>query len=123
MRYNQHFSPQLIARMTHVHSVLQDVLPSRELDDWIGGFVGELRPEHELRIFEAIAAVYLDVLTGIDATPQQKQRLYTALVTAASGFAVAGIDDGLPLGAPGLDELSDRFDRAFALQERPELRA
>jgi hypothetical protein len=120
MDYSQYFPPNLIDRMTHLHDVLQEVLPTDGLDAWIGGFVGEIRPENEVRIFEAIAVVYSDVLKSVDSTLKQRQRLYTTLVIAASGMVVPGIEDGLPVGTPGYDELYRRFTEAFALNERPD---
>ena len=115
MDYSQYFPPKLVERMTHLHDVLQEVLPTDGLDAWIGGFVGENRPENEVRIFEAIAVVYSDVLKGVEATRQERQRRYTTLVMVASGMVMPGIEDGLPVGTPSYDELYRRFTEAFAL--------
>ena len=101
MDYSQCFPADLIDRMVCLHDVLQEVLPTDGLDAWVGGFVGEMRPENEVRIFEAVAVVYCDVLKGVEATLQERKRLYTTLAMAASAMAADGIEDGRPVGTPG----------------------
>jgi hypothetical protein len=119
MDYSEVFPPELTARMTRLHGILQHVLPSSRLDDWIGGFIGERRPINEVHIFEAIAVVYLEVLNGLDASLKERKRLYSTLCMAASGFTADGIEDGLPAMAPGYYELVNLWERAYRAGERP----
>jgi hypothetical protein len=113
------FPPGLLKRITNLYVLMHDVLPVSNLNEWIGGFVDEKRPENEVRIHEAVAVVYLSVLDGLKASQQQKKHLYTVLVLVASGMTVRHMEQGLPDAAPGHDELLGRWKQAFAAGQRP----
>jgi hypothetical protein len=113
MDYDKIFSADLVARIKSLHNELCEVLPSPDLDDWIRGFIGENRPENEVRIFEAIAVVYREVLAEHDLSLEHQKELYSILVMASCGYMVPNIDERLPPGSPGYDELAERWERAF----------
>jgi len=118
MDYKNMFSPRLVTRMTSVHSVLREAMPTMSLDGWIKGFIGENRPENEIRIFEAIAIVYREVIAELDLTSEEKQSLYNTLVMVASGYVTEDIDERLPAGSPRYSELLERWEKAFTTNER-----
>lgn len=122
MNNRETFPPELLKRIMNLYNVLLEVLPVGNLDEWARGFVGEMRPENEVRIHEAIAVVFLAVLNELEASQQEKKRLYTVLALAASGMTVRRLEKGLPDGAPGYDELLERWKQAFTANERPILR-
>ena len=119
MDYEKIFSPDLVVRITRVHAVLHEVLPNSDLDYWIRGFIGESRPETEAHIFEGIAVVYLEVISELDFSVEEKKELYVTLVALASGYILPDMGAGLPAGAPELSKLEDRFKQAYKTNERP----
>ena len=98
---------------------MEGTLPVKNLDEWIGGFIGERLPENEVRIWEAIAVVFGEVCREVDLSGDEKKKLYFLLVMESSGYYMAGIEETIPPGVPGLKELAAKWQRAFRAGERP----
>lgn len=119
MNYEKVFAPGLVSRMERLHTALYDALPNKDLDCWIRGFIGENRPENEVRILECVAVVYLELVSESDLSAKEKESLYATLVMIVSGWVVPDMEARLPQGVPSLSMLGDQLESAYATNERP----
>ena len=111
-------TPDQLGRIARLCEVTQEAC-SRTLDEWIGDFIGEARPENEIRTVEAIAVVYLQLTDNTDLKSEDKQSLYSVLCFLSTGFRSPEIEDKIPKGLPTGSELIEMYRVARATGDRP----
>lgn len=117
---NKHcaLTPDQLGRIARLCEVTKEACPST-LDEWIGDFIGEARPENEIRTVEAIAVVYLRLTDNTDLNSEDKKSLYGTLCFLSTGFRSPEIEDKIPKGLPTSSELFEMFRVARAAGDRP----
>ena len=117
---NKHcaLTPDQLGRIARLCEVTKEACPST-LDEWIGDFIGEARPENEIRTVEAIAVVYLRLTDNTDLNSEDKQSLYGTLCFLSTGFRSPEIEDKIPKGLPTSTEMYEMFCVARAAGDRP----
>ena len=117
---NKHcaLTPDQLGRIARLCEVTQEAC-SMTLDEWIGDFIGEARPENEIRTVEAIAVVYLRLTDNTDLKIEDKQSLYGTLCFLSTGFRSPEIEDKIPKGLPTSTEMYEMFCVARAAGDRP----
>ncbi len=111
-------TPDQLGRIARLCEVTKEACPST-LDEWIGDFIGEARPENEIRTVEAIAVVYLRLTDNTDLKIEDKQSLYGTLCFLSTGFRSPEIEDKIPKGLPTSSELFEMYCVARAAGDRP----
>ncbi len=111
-------TPDQLQRLARLCEVTQEAYPYT-LDHWIDDFIGENRPENEIRIVEAIAVVYLQISENTDFKSEDKQGLYRLLCILSLGMTFQKIDDTIPEGFPKSAEMYEMFCVARAAGARP----
>jgi len=107
-----------LQRLARLCEVTQEVCP-HTLDDWISDFIGENRPENEIRTVEAIAVVYSKLSDNTDLKTKDKQKLYRLLCMLSAGMTFPEIDDTIPEGLPTSSELYEMYRAARTAGDRP----
>ena len=117
---NKHcaLTPDQLGRIARLCEVTKEACPST-LDEWIGDFIGEARPENEIRTVEAIAVVYLRLTDNTDLNSEDKKSLYGTLCFLSTGFRSPEIDDTIPEGLPTSSEMYEMFCVARVDGTRP----
>ncbi len=69
----------MIVRISIINSIFQDVY-TMELGKAINNFQKDLRPDAELRVWERIAAIYLNIIEGKSLDLKQKKEVFEALL-------------------------------------------
>ena len=111
-------TPDQLQRLARLCEVTQEACP-QTLDDWIGDFIGENRPENEIRTVEAIAVVYLQLTDSTDLKTETKQSLYRLLCILSAGMIYPEIEDRIPEGLPTSTEMYEMYSAARAAGDRP----
>ncbi len=111
-------TPDQLQRLARLCEVTQEACP-QTLDDWFGDFIGENRPENEIRTVEAIAVVYSRLSDNTDLKIETKQSLYRLLCILSAGMTYSGIEDRIPEGLPTSSELYKLYRVARAAGDRP----
>jgi len=111
-------TPDQLQRLARLCEVTQEACP-QSLDDWIGDFIGENRPENEIRTVEAIAVVYSKFSDNTDLKREDKQTLYSTLCMLSAGMTFPEIDDTIPKVLPTCSELYEMYCVARAAGARP----
>ena len=111
-------TPDQLQRLARLCEVTQEAC-QMTLDDWISDFIGEYRPENEIRCVEAIAVVYLQISENTDFKSEDKQGLYRLLCILSAGMTYPEIEDRIPKGLPTSTEMYEMFCVARAAGARP----
>lgn len=111
-------TPDQLQRLARLCEVTQEACPMT-LDDWIGDFIGENRPENEIRTVEAIAVVYIHLTDITDLKREEKQSLYSTLCMLSAGMTYQGIEDRIPNDLPTSSELYEMYRVARNAGDRP----
>jgi len=111
-------TPDQLQRLARLCEVTQEACP-QTINDWIGDFIGENRPENEIRTIEAIAVVYLQLTDNTDLKTKDKQKLYRLLCMLSAGMTFPEIDDTILKGLPTSSELYEMYRTARAAGDRP----
>jgi len=111
-------TPDQLQRLARLCEVTQEACP-HSLDDWISDFIGERRPENEIRCVEAIAVVYLQLTDNTGLKTEDKKGLYRLLCMVSAGMTYQGIEDRIPKGLPTSTEMYEMFCEARAAGDRP----
>jgi hypothetical protein len=94
-------STDQLRRVARLREVLSEAYPMT-MEAWIDGFLRDLDPEREIRILEAIAAVYARLTAETNLSTEDKQRLYDVLCLISAGVTTPELtslisrDKGLP---------------------------
>ena len=107
-----------LQRLARLCEVTQEAC-QMSLDEWIGDFIGEARPENEIRTVEAIAVVYSQLSDNTDLTCEDKQSLYSVLCFLSTGFQSPEIEDKIPKGLPTSSKLYEMYRVARAAGDKP----
>ena len=111
-------TPDQLQRLARLCEATQEACP-HTLDDWISDFIGERRPENEIRTVEAIAVVYSKLSDNTDLKTEDKQGLYRLLCMVSAGMTYQGIEDRIPEGLPTSTEMYEMYRTARIAGDRP----
>lgn len=91
-------------RLARLRQVLSEAYPMT-MEGWIDGFLRDLDPEREIRILEAIAAVYARLTAETNLSTKEKQQLYDVLCLISAGVTTPELTSLIPRDK-GLPEFS-----------------
>jgi len=72
-------TPSQFQRACQLHTLFAEANPV-SLEEWIAGFEADSEVEHELRVYEAVAATYVRATRTTILSGQEKQKLFEDLV-------------------------------------------
>jgi hypothetical protein len=113
-------SPEQLRRIGRLRDVLAEAYPMT-LDGWVDGFLRDANPENEIRIIEACAVVYQNLVSEAVLSADERKGLYGVLCAISCGAAGNKLRSSLPAvkGVPELEEIIAMYQAARQSGGRP----
>ncbi len=110
---HDHLPGELIERIRLIRAALLGVY-SHSMQHWVDGFRCDTHPSREVRVWERLAACYLEYISMTRVTPEQRKQVFAVLLSLSCGAEGNDLSEntkGLP--EEEVEKLKLLFSRAY----------
>lgn len=107
-RKHDALTPDQLQRIARLQDVLSEAY-LMTLDGWVDGFARDAHPEKEIRIIEAAAAVYQQLIANAKLSLDDKECLYAVLCSMSTGVPPKYLKKHIPKGLPSASTIYEMY--------------